>query len=64
MCEQMQLEAIDLAVRYIDKYQDSNQVAIALKTEFDKKFNVTWHCCVGSKFGTSVRYEEGHFIYF
>jgi len=64
MNETMQLDAIELAVRYIDKYHDANQVAIALKNEFDKKYNVTWHCVVGSKFGTSVRYEDGHFIYF
>ena len=64
MNETMQHEAFDLSVRYIEKYQDANQVAIALKNEFDKKFNKTWHCVVGSKFGTSVRYEEGHFLYF
>ena len=60
----MQLEAFDLAVRYIEKYQDANQVAVALKTEFDKKFNLWWHCIVGSKFGSSIRCEEGHFLYF
>jgi len=64
MNEQMQTEAFDVAVMYINKFQDSQRIAIEVKQYFDKHFNFTWHCIVGEKFGTSVRYEEGHFIYF
>ena len=64
MNEQMTNEALELASKFLERYQDANQVATALKNEFDKKFNKTWHCVVGSKFGSSVRNEEGHFIYF
>ncbi|KAF2976244.1 hypothetical protein EK904_002679 [Melospiza melodia maxima] len=33
-------------------------------TEFDKKYNPTWHCIVGRNFGSYVTHETKHFIYF
>ncbi|OPJ74744.1 hypothetical protein AV530_018283 [Patagioenas fasciata monilis] len=34
------------------------------RTEFDKKYNPTWHCIVGRNFGSYVTHETKHFIYF
>ncbi|KAK4813254.1 hypothetical protein QYF61_019057 [Mycteria americana] len=52
MSEEMQQYAVELAILAIEKYN-----------EFEKKYNPTWHCIVGRKFGSCVSHETKHFIF-
>ncbi|KAK2990117.1 hypothetical protein RJ640_014786 [Escallonia rubra] len=64
MREDMQHEAIDIAVHAFEKHGVEKDVAEYIKKEFDKKHGPTWHCIVGKNFGSYVTHETNHFVYF
>jgi dynein light chain LC8-type len=65
MSEDMQAEATEMAVAAMREFKNvEKDVAVHLRKEFDKKYNPTWHCIVGKRFGSFCTHETGHFIYF
>ncbi|KAJ4722146.1 Dynein light chain [Melia azedarach] len=64
MKEDMQKEAVDIAIAAFEKNSVEKDVAERIKKEFDKKHGPTWHCIVGSNFGSYVTHETNHFVYF
>ncbi|KNA04892.1 hypothetical protein SOVF_195490 [Spinacia oleracea] len=64
MADDMQKEAIDIAIAAFEKVNVEKDVAEGIKKEFDKKHGPTWHCIVGRNFGSYVTHETNHFIYF
>ncbi|KAJ0233043.1 Dynein light chain [Hirschfeldia incana] len=64
MKEDMQKEAIDIAITAFEKYSVEKEVAENIKKEFDKIHGPTWHCIVGRNFGSYVTHETNHFVYF
>lgn len=39
-------------------------IAAYIKKDFDARHGPTWHCIVGTKFGSYVTHESMNFIYF
>lgn len=64
MKDDMQMEAVDIAVGAFEKHNVEKDVAEHIKKEFDKKYGPTWHCIVGKNFGSYVTHETNHFVYF
>ncbi|KAJ5861148.1 uncharacterized protein N7529_008458 [Penicillium soppii] len=64
MTEDMQQEAISLAIEAMDKFNVEKDIAQYIKKEFDSRKGATWHCVVGRNFGSFVTHETKHFIYF
>uniref|UniRef100_A0A2P2JQ95 Dynein light chain n=1 Tax=Rhizophora mucronata TaxID=61149 RepID=A0A2P2JQ95_RHIMU len=54
MKEDMQREAVDIAISAFEKHNVEKDVAEHIKKEFDKKHGPTWHCIVGRNFGNSI----------
>ncbi|BAB90626.1 dynein light chain-like protein [Oryza sativa Japonica Group] len=62
----MQLHAFRCAKRShdsLDKFS-SRQLAHDVKKEFDKVYGPTWHCIVGTSYGSFVTHARGCFLYF
>ena len=53
-----------LLLQAIDKWTVEKDIAAYIKKEFDSRHGPTWHCIVGSKFGSYVTHETKHFVYF
>ncbi|XP_048440416.1 dynein light chain 2, cytoplasmic-like [Pyrus x bretschneideri] len=64
MFQDMQKEAVDIAIGAFEKHSVEKDVAEYIKKEFDKKHGPTWHCIVGRNFGSYVTHETNHFVYF
>ncbi|XP_017647648.1 uncharacterized protein LOC108487806 [Gossypium arboreum] len=64
MKDDMQKEAVDIAISTFEKNNVEKDVAEYIKKEFDKKHGPTWHCIVGRNFGSYVTHETNHFVYF
>ncbi|XP_065863681.1 uncharacterized protein [Euphorbia lathyris] len=64
MKEDMQKEAIDIAIGAFEKHNVEKDVAEHIKKEFDRRHGPTWHCIVGRNFGSYVTHETNHFVYF
>ncbi|XP_011090994.1 dynein light chain 2, cytoplasmic isoform X2 [Sesamum indicum] len=64
MKEDMQKEAVDVAVAAFEMHNVEKDVAEHIKKMFDKKYGPTWHCIVGKNFGSYVTHETNHFVYF
>ncbi|XP_008811857.1 uncharacterized protein LOC103722907 [Phoenix dactylifera] len=62
----MQLHAFRCARRAHDSQDSfsSRQMAHDMKKEFDKVYGPTWHCIVGTSFGSFVTHSTGCFLYF
>ncbi|KAI3817296.1 hypothetical protein L1987_11085 [Smallanthus sonchifolius] len=43
---------------------DSKLLALTLKKKFDCLYGPTWHCIVGTSFGSYVTHSSGCFLYF
>ncbi|KAG6432142.1 hypothetical protein SASPL_103716 [Salvia splendens] len=52
MKEDIQKEAIDIAIGAFEKFSVEKDVAEHIKKTFDKKYGPTWHCIVGKNFGS------------
>ncbi|XP_052885899.1 uncharacterized protein LOC128294087 isoform X4 [Gossypium arboreum] len=50
MKDDMQKEAVNIAISAFEKNNVKKDVAEYIKKEFDKKYGPTWHCIVGSNF--------------
>ncbi|KVH95066.1 dynein light chain 1, cytoplasmic-like [Cynara cardunculus var. scolymus] len=64
MKEEMQSEAVNIAISAFEDLSVEKDVAEQIKKEFDKKHGPTWHCIVGKNFGSYVTHETNHFVYF
>lgn len=65
MKRDMALEAISLANEGLrDPNLLHRQLAEKIKKKFDEKYGSTWHCIVGSDFGSYVAHEKGSLVYF
>ncbi|GMH28404.1 hypothetical protein Nepgr_030247 [Nepenthes gracilis] len=64
MNDDMQKEAVDIAIAAFEKHGVEKDAAETIKKEFDKKHGPTWHCIVGRNFGSYVTHETNHFVYF
>ncbi|XP_051128092.1 uncharacterized protein LOC127249374 [Andrographis paniculata] len=64
MKEDMQKEAVDIAIDAFENHSVEKDVAENIKKMFDKKYGPTWHCIVGKNFGSYVTHETNHFVYF
>ncbi|AWP07415.1 putative dynein light chain 1 cytoplasmic [Scophthalmus maximus] len=64
MSEDMQHDAVECAKQALEKYNSEQDMASYIKGEFDKKYNLTWHCFVGRNLACYVSFEKKHFIYF
>ncbi|KAK2645644.1 hypothetical protein Ddye_020839 [Dipteronia dyeriana] len=64
MKDDMQKEAVDIAIAAFERNSVEKDVAERIKKDFDKKHGPTWHCIVGSNFGSYVTHETNHFVYF
>ncbi|KAL6884554.1 hypothetical protein ACP4OV_010490 [Aristida adscensionis] len=62
----MQLHAFRCAKRSYDSLDkfSSRQLAHDVKKEFDKVYGPTWHCIVGTSYGSFVTHSRGGFLYF
>ncbi|XP_039043068.1 uncharacterized protein LOC120182134 [Hibiscus syriacus] len=62
----MQVHAFRSARRTYDSLEkfSSRHMAYNIKKEFDKVYGPTWHCIVGSNFGSFVTHSTGCFLYF
>ncbi|GMI81214.1 hypothetical protein like AT5G20110 [Hibiscus trionum] len=62
----MQVHAFRCARRTYDSLEkfSSRHMAYNIKKEFDKVYGPTWHCIVGSNFGSFVTHSTGCFLYF
>ncbi|XP_057489296.1 uncharacterized protein LOC130775185 isoform X1 [Actinidia eriantha] len=50
MGEDVQKEAVDMAIAAFEKHNVEKDVAEYIKKEFDKKHGPTWHCIIGKNF--------------
>nr|GFC27284.1 dynein light chain, type 1/2 [Tanacetum cinerariifolium] len=50
MKQDMQHEAVDIAITAFEKCSVEKDVAEQIKKEFDVKYGPTWHCIVGKNF--------------
>ncbi|XWS08577.1 hypothetical protein CRYUN_Cryun40dG0014100 [Craigia yunnanensis] len=64
MKDDMQKEAVNIAISAFEKNNVEKDVAEHIKKEFDKRHGPTWHCIVGRNFGSYVTHETNHFVYF
>ncbi|XP_006874458.1 PREDICTED: dynein light chain 1, cytoplasmic-like [Chrysochloris asiatica] len=65
MSEKMQQASVECAAQALEKYNiEKENTAAHIKKEFDKKYNPTLHCIVRRNFGSYVKHETKHFIYF
>ncbi|KAA3455650.1 dynein light chain 1, cytoplasmic [Gossypium australe] len=64
MKDDMQKEAVNIAISAFEKNNVEKDVAEYIKKEFDKKQGPTWHCIVGRNLGSYVTHETNHFVYF
>nr|CDS16710.1 dynein light chain [Echinococcus granulosus] len=61
---EMQQHALTCARDAMSEFRIEKDIAIYIKTEFDKMYKPTWHCIVGSSYGSYVSHESKHFINF
>jgi len=47
MPEDMQQDAVDIAVQALEKYNVEKDIANFIKREFDEKYSPAWYCVVG-----------------
>ncbi|KAL4271392.1 hypothetical protein GQ457_13G024490 [Hibiscus cannabinus] len=64
MKDDLQKEAVNIAISAFEKNNVEKDVAENIKKEFDKRHGPTWHCIVGRNFGSYVTHETNHFVYF
>lgn len=64
MSEEMQQEAIKCAERAFESHKIEKDIAKFIKRKFDQKYNSSWHCIVGRKFGAYVTHLIQGFIDF
>ncbi|XP_039040225.1 dynein light chain 1, cytoplasmic-like, partial [Hibiscus syriacus] len=63
MKDELQKEAVNIAISAFEKNNVEKDVAEYIKKEFDKRHGPTWHC-VGCTFGSYVTHDTHLFLYF
>ncbi|KAK9971121.1 hypothetical protein ABG768_027013 [Culter alburnus] len=63
MSDEMQLEALQVALLAVNMYEKESDIATNIVKEFDRKHGLTWQCIVGS-FGFYVRNKSNSYIFF
>ncbi|XP_058419235.1 dynein light chain 1, cytoplasmic-like isoform X1 [Diceros bicornis minor] len=63
MSEEIQQDSVEYATQAL-KYNIEKDIVAHTKKEFDKKYNPTWHCIMGTNFGSYMTHETKHLIYF
>ncbi|KAJ6725497.1 DYNEIN LIGHT CHAIN 2 CYTOPLASMIC [Salix purpurea] len=58
MKDDMQKEAVDIAIAAFERNNVEKDVAEHIKKEFDKKHGPTWHCIVGRNFDAACNCGE------
>lgn len=66
MPEYMQQDCFDCGLDAMERCKEESKIAEYIKKEFDRKYNQTWHCIVGSAFaiGCFVAHETNTHICF
>ena len=68
MPKEMQVVAFEVSASLIERLTRKEilerEAAFSIKKEFDKRYNTTWHCIVGTSFGGMVTPDVGRYIYF
>ncbi|KAH9616493.1 hypothetical protein KSS87_003741 [Heliosperma pusillum] len=54
MADDLQKEAVNIAIAAFEKNNVEKDVAESIKKEFDKKHGPTWHCIVGRNFVNTI----------
>merc|ERR1712100_282210 len=62
----MRAFALKTAVAAFNKPDNNAEkdIAAQIKKEFDKEYTPTWHCIVGSSFGSVFDYEPHKYVHF
>merc|ERR1711918_56942 len=62
----MRAFALKTAVAAFNKPDNNAEkdIAAQIKKEFDKEYPPTWHCIVGSSFGSQFHYEPHKYVHF
>ncbi|CAM9452004.1 unnamed protein product [Scytosiphon promiscuus] len=63
MEEQLQQDAMECTVRAMEESDDHEDIAAAVKKDFDELHGAKWHCIVGKHFGSFVTAESNHFVH-
>ncbi|CAN8030301.1 unnamed protein product [Ixodes persulcatus] len=64
MSEEMQQDAVNVAILALAKYNTKGADARYIKEAFEKKYPAAWQCVVGHHFSWSVGFWNGSFIHF
>jgi len=64
MKQEMQDMGIMAGQDAISNFTTEQEIATAIKKQFEGKYQSVWHCFVGRNFGTFVTHESTKFIYF
>lgn len=48
----------------MSNFTTEQEIASAIKKQFETKYQSVWHCFVGRNFGSFVTHESTKFIYF
>ncbi|KAK9971123.1 hypothetical protein ABG768_027015 [Culter alburnus] len=63
MSDEMQRNALQVALLAVNMYKEDNDIARYIKKEFNRKHGNTWHCIIGSS-GYSVTNNKNSYIDF
>ena len=64
MEQEMQNWALLEAVKGLEASSNEKQLAMYMKSSFEKKYKGDWHCITGRNFAGFVTHETGKYIYF
>ncbi|XP_058773792.1 dynein light chain 1, cytoplasmic-like [Vicia villosa] len=62
--KKMEDEAFAIAATAFKTYDSDARIADEIKKEFDRRYGGTWHCIVGSSYGSCVSCDDGYHFYF
>jgi dynein light chain LC8-type len=62
MKEEMKDFAVACCAKAFDIFRKEVDIARFVRQEFDRKYNLTWHCVIGRNFSVFVSHEVNHFI--
>ncbi|VDO97734.1 unnamed protein product [Soboliphyme baturini] len=60
----MQVYAIRLALKALESKISECEMAVYIKSQFDRSYGPGWMCIVGRSFGSYVSYAFGCFMFF
>nr|XP_002127309.1 uncharacterized protein LOC100185458 [Ciona intestinalis] len=62
MEQSMEEVAAEICVKAVVKYGLEEDIAEHIKTTFEARFGQTWHCAVGSNFGSAIHHITNEYI--